>query len=88
MVTVDHRHAEPVVAGALGEREAQHEDADEQRARLGPRFERAAPNLAAGCGRVFADHQKMPDAEGNRDRHQRGDDQQLRCHTDMDGNQE
>ena len=42
-VPVDHRDADPVVAGALGEGEGQHEDADQQRPRLPPGGQRAAP---------------------------------------------
>jgi hypothetical protein len=46
-VAVDRRHAEPVVAGALGECHRQHEQSDEQRARFLPGGERAVRGLVA-----------------------------------------
>ena len=66
-VAVDHRDAEPVVAGALGERGREDEQADEQRAGLRPGLERAAARLVVLAARAAGRARKPRTASGTDD---------------------
>ena len=73
-VAVDDRDAEPVVAGALGERHGEHEQPDEQRPRLGPGLQRVArrPGVRRGVlvrdrGQEAAHARRHGDGDDHRD---------------------